>query len=357
MKVGIARSDSESVFTGAETHFQKFVNSVGIWHELSAPYRHEQNGIVENCIKQLLIAMLIQLRFGGDVPWSYWLYSLIHAAIAQANVPSAALHGWSPQEFWEGRKLKPLKMLFMGVIFCLCYAKIYVRGKFDPRAFPCMYLGLSEFHRAFRVQSLSTGKVYFSRDVHFVKDQFPCRRGSVPKAIMNNLESVELEDDDENQAWTMPPDHMGKTEFDSVLMKKEDSPAEPEPVVPASVDEVEEKGEHDIDEFDVDFPSVSRVVPVMEEKQVRRSGRNLGLSAKALENIINEQEGGSAMIVSHHFGPDPAVLAEAKKNQAEYIAHLIASAKEGIPNDQRSEKLCCGQERASSKRSENLEAS
>ena len=92
-----------------------------------APYRHEQNGIVENCIKQLLIAMLIQLRFGGDVPWSYWLYSLIHAAIAQANVPSAALHGWSPQEFWEGRKLKPLKMLFMGVIFCLCYAKIYVR--------------------------------------------------------------------------------------------------------------------------------------------------------------------------------------------------------------------------------------
>ena len=70
LKVGIARSDSESVFTGAETHFQKFVNSVGIRHELSAPYRHEQNGIVENCIKQLLIAMLIQLRFGGDVPWS-----------------------------------------------------------------------------------------------------------------------------------------------------------------------------------------------------------------------------------------------------------------------------------------------
>ncbi len=50
-----------------------------------------------------------------------------------------------------------------------------------------------------------------SRDVHFVKDQFPCHRGSVPKAIMNNLESVELDDDVENQVWTMPPDHMGKT--------------------------------------------------------------------------------------------------------------------------------------------------
>ena len=95
----------------------------------------------------------------------------------------------------------------------------------------------------------------------------------------------------------------------------------------------------------------------MEEKQVRRSGRNLGLSAKALENIINEQEGGSAMIVSHHFGPDPAVLAEAKRNQAELRCALVASAKEGVSNDQRSEKLCCGQERASSKRSENLEAS
>ena len=37
----------------------------------------------------------------------------------------------------------------------------------------------------------------FPRDVHFVKDQFPCR-GSVPKSIMNNLENVELDDDDEN---------------------------------------------------------------------------------------------------------------------------------------------------------------
>ena len=135
LKVGIVRSDSESVFTGPETDFQKFIKSEGIIHEPSAPYRHEQNGVVENMIKQLLITMMIQLRHGGDVPLSYWFYSLEHASIALANVPSAALVGWSPQEFWEGRRLKPLKMLLMGVIFCLCYAKIYVCGKYDDRAF------------------------------------------------------------------------------------------------------------------------------------------------------------------------------------------------------------------------------
>ena len=140
--------------------------------------------------------MIIQLRMGGDIDRLkfYWHYSLEHASIAHANVPSAALLGWSPQEFWEGRRLKPLKMLFMGIIFCLCYAKIYVRGKYDDRAFPCMYIGLSEFHRAWRVQSLKTGRVYFSRDVHFLKDQFPCRKGSVPKAIVNNLTTEELQE-------------------------------------------------------------------------------------------------------------------------------------------------------------------
>jgi transposase len=60
LKVGIVRSDSESVFTGPETDFQKFIKSEGIIHEPSAPYRHEQNGVVENMIKQMLITMMIQ---------------------------------------------------------------------------------------------------------------------------------------------------------------------------------------------------------------------------------------------------------------------------------------------------------
>ena len=352
LKIGFVRSDSESVFMGPETDFQKFIRSQGIVHEPSAPYRHEQNGVVEVMIKLLLITMMIQLRHGGDVPLSYWFYSLEHASIAIANVPSAALVGWSPQEFWEGRRLKPLKMLFMGVIFCLCYAKIYVRGKFDDRAFACMYLGMSEFHRAFRVQSLKTGKVYFSRDVHFLKDQFPCRKGSVPKSVVNNLNDVELDEDDEDRNWALPPrisvqkfsisggvDRvMTKEKVSAVPKDGEDEKHSDENIQRAienrsllserNLEPVpEENDEKGLDEFDE--LGIPHVVPeqVLEERHVRKSTRNRELSAKALENIINEQEGGSALLVSQLFGPDPAGLADAKKNKEEYAKYWLPARK------------------------------
>jgi hypothetical protein len=206
-----------------------------------------------------------------------------------------------------------------------------------------MYLGLSEFHRAFRVQSLKTGKVYFSRDVRFLKDQFPCHKGSVPKAIVNNLNNVELEEDDEDRNWALPP-HISVQKFsisggvNPVMIKEKDSTESREDE--KHTDENDERArasrqsgifsnrnlepilEEDdgggFDEFD--GGEGPREIPerVSEEQHVRRSGRNRELSAKALENIINEQEGGSALLVSQFFGPDPSGLADAKKNHNEY---------------------------------------
>ena len=284
---------------------------------------------------------------GGDIDRLkfYWHYSLEHASIAHANVPSAALLGWSPQEFWEGRRLKPLKMLFMGIIFCLCYAKIYVRGKYDDRAFPCMYIGLSEFHRAWRVQSLKTGRVYFSRDVHFLKDQFPCRKGSVPKAIVNNLTTAELQEDDEDFNWAMPP-KVSITKFSlssgaaPVLENAVSTMGKPFSTKDGHFENSackteEEKYPHDDQYFDDDqttvidetageyddFVDAPMAVPLAAQQghhSLRRSTRHRELSGRALENIINEQEGGSALLASQFFGPDPFNLAEAKKNADEY---------------------------------------
>lgn len=390
LKVGIARTDSESVFVGLLTRFQAFLKEQGIVHEPSSPYRHEQNGLVENSIKQLLIAMLIQMRHGGDVArlYSYWFYSLEHATIAQANVPSAALAGWTPQEVWEGKRLKPNKMLLMGVIFCLCYAKIYVRGKFEDRAFACMYLGMSEYHRSFRVQSLKTGRVYFSRDVRFLNDQFPCRRGSVPKSVVNNLETVELEEDDEIRNWALPPTiTTEKFSFGA-------GAAEPLPIKDKAPDADEKHDddlralhrnrvletlrEEDAAEGQGEFIEVEDLVPIPErvehfEAPVRRSTRSWQPSGKALENIVNEQEGvvfaqayqselysqsilralnnlpldargkvkyffkeeddesmkkhESVMLASQHFGPDPTNLREAKKNSEEYEKFWLPARK------------------------------
>ena len=114
---------------------------------------------------------------------------------------------------------------------------------------------------------------------------------------------------------------VGGEGLDSVPMKDEI----PTPLVfdvPAAADEIEKKDEDALREFVVDFPGVPCVIPAVEEKHAR-------LSARALDNIVNEHEGGcgSAFVVSHHFGPVPAGLVDAKKNQADYLAHWLPARK------------------------------
>ena len=61
------------------------------------------------------------------------------------------------------------------VFGCLCYPwlKPYAKNKLEPRSTPCVYLGFSNKHYCHQCFDPLTSKIYFSRDVLFLENQFP----------------------------------------------------------------------------------------------------------------------------------------------------------------------------------------
>ena len=86
-----------------------------------------------------------------------------------------------------------------GILFCLCYATIHKEArvsKFDPRAFPCVYLGLTQNHRGFKVRDLRTGKKRFVADAVFIKTVFPYRQ-----RIPGGISTFDFELGDIEPSW------------------------------------------------------------------------------------------------------------------------------------------------------------
>ena len=112
---------------------------------------------------------------GGKPPPSDFKFALIHTNFVLNSSPTSAnINKLTPNEMWACRQLPPNKLI-KGVLFSLCFAKLYNRGKLDDRAVECIFLGASEYHKASTVRSLRSGRVLFSRDVTFPNDTFPYR--------------------------------------------------------------------------------------------------------------------------------------------------------------------------------------
>ena len=171
LRLAFVRTDSESIYAALTQPLRE----MGVQHEMSAPYHHEQNGVVERKVQTLVWKASAAMRHGGKPPPSDFKFALIHTNFVLNSSPTSAnINKLTPNEMWACRQLPPNKLI-KGVLFSLCFAKLYNRGKLDDRAVECIFLGASEYHKASTVRSLRSGRVLFSRDVTFPNDTFPYR--------------------------------------------------------------------------------------------------------------------------------------------------------------------------------------
>lgn len=83
-------------------------------------------------------------------------------------------------------------MKFFG---CLCYITNTLphKGKFDSRAFPCVFLGYLFGQKGYKVFNLESHDVVISRDVIFQEDVFPFKKdsfnesGEIPLPVIPHL--------------------------------------------------------------------------------------------------------------------------------------------------------------------------
>ena len=181
LKVSKIRTDGGKEFLG---EFESWLREQGIEHELSAPYSQHQNGVVERnlgLVDENSRAMMLH----ANSPSYDWPYAVSHAVYLHNFVPSKA-HGvgmpMAPNEVYQGVSVK----LSMSAVFgCLGFAKVFVRGKQEPKARKVVCLGYNDHSRAFYVRDVSTFhnslREYLARSVRWEKRVFPYRSKLVPR--------------------------------------------------------------------------------------------------------------------------------------------------------------------------------
>jgi hypothetical protein len=134
-------------------------------------YTPAQNGVAERRMRTLLERTRAFLIDGG-LSKRLWGEAVKHANSLINCTPSSVTMGKTPYELWNDRKPS---MMYFRVFGCVAYAHIddEHRNKLEPRARLCMYVGIPDHKRGYRLLDPATGHIVYSRNVQFREHKFP----------------------------------------------------------------------------------------------------------------------------------------------------------------------------------------
>uniref|UniRef100_A0A2N9G068 Integrase catalytic domain-containing protein n=1 Tax=Fagus sylvatica TaxID=28930 RepID=A0A2N9G068_FAGSY len=159
---------------GGEFSLQAFLthlNSCGIVQHVSCPGTPEQNGVAERKHRHIVETGLTML-FHARLPKNLWIEAFMTAVYLINRLPSSTIAMATP--FFKLHGVNP-DYNSLKVFGCRCfpYLRDYAKNKFEPKSYPCIFLGYSPIHKGYRCLHSPTKRVYLSRHVVFDEDIFP----------------------------------------------------------------------------------------------------------------------------------------------------------------------------------------
>lgn len=150
--------------TGA---WRNYDQTHGLTHEFSAPYSSSQNGLAERAIRMTTDDVCTLLRDSG-LGHSYWAEAAAFSIYTRNLIPSRRHPNQVPLELFSGKRQSVAHLRAFGV---KCWAKIptvhgvQVTGgsKLDARSVECRFLGYATGTGNYKVQDVSTRRVFVSR--------------------------------------------------------------------------------------------------------------------------------------------------------------------------------------------------
>ena len=148
--------------------FENFCAEHGIRRELTTAYTPQQNGLSERKNRTIL-NMVRSLMTRGRVPKNIWPEVVNWSVHILNRSPTFAIQNMTPEEAWSGRKPDVNHFKKFG---CIAFAHVpdQKRKKLDGKAEKCVFIGVSETSKAYKLFNPSTKKIVTSKDVVFYEE-------------------------------------------------------------------------------------------------------------------------------------------------------------------------------------------
>lgn len=161
--------------------FTSYLDQHGIQRHISCPYTPEQNGVAEWKHRHIVETGLI-LIFNANLPIFLWVEAFMTAVFLINRMPTSTLKMASPFTKLFGQNLTTIYWKFL--VADVPYLKGYNKDKFQPKTFPCIFIGYNLLHKGYWCYHPESRRVYISRHVIFDESILPYS-GSSPNEHAN----------------------------------------------------------------------------------------------------------------------------------------------------------------------------
>lgn len=183
------RTDRGGEYTSQE--FANFCELHGIKRQLTTSYSPQQNGVAERKNRTIL-NMVRSMLNRSFLPKSFWPEAVLWSIYLLNRSPTIAVRDRTPEEAWSGRRPSVDHLRIFG---CIAYAHVpdEKRKKLDDKGEKCVFLGVSEQSKAYKLFNPVTRKIIISRDVVFDEENMWTEAGSssipyIPVSLDNDAE-------------------------------------------------------------------------------------------------------------------------------------------------------------------------
>ncbi|CAL2235241.1 unnamed protein product [Prunus armeniaca] len=146
--------------------FENFCAIHGVRRQLTTP---KQNGVAERK-NRIILNMVRSMKTKSFIPKSFWPEAVNRSIHILNKSPTFVVRDLTPEEAWSSRK--PAVGYFK-VFGCIAYARIpdEKMNKLDDKCERCVFLGISEVSKAYKLFNPVSKKIIISRDVVFDEEK------------------------------------------------------------------------------------------------------------------------------------------------------------------------------------------
>ena len=214
---------------GGEYNSHEFVNfceAHGIKRKLTAAYTPQQNGVCErkSCTIMNMVCCLLTRSSVSKTFWPEAVNWSVHILNKRLTL---AVQNMTPEEAWSGQR--PVVGHFR-IFGCVAYAHIpnQRRTKLDDKGEKCIFLGVSNQSKAYKLYNPITKKIIVSRDVIF--DEEGCwpwiSSDVVEQQIPTNFDGVNEEERQQlaENDQQIPPENVADTSGSPTMASDDEQP-------------------------------------------------------------------------------------------------------------------------------------